>query len=266
MRELAAESLYADPPGEEGRGRRRAPGEPLARRRVRDRRRGRLRDRRLGGRGRGRRRRRVGPRHGRGRDHHYRDRGEARRRPKAAHFTLSASGDLLMHQPLLERALANGGGDDTTSPRSSARSSPMSRAWTRRSVTSRPRWARGRRRAIRSSTRRPTSRGDPAERLGRLRPPPTTRSTRARRGSTHGEALDRRRVAHTGSFSSGRREPRPTILGSPGSKFGFVSYTDATNGFPPRTPWSVNESGRRPARRGEGILRDAERAEAGADA
>ena len=30
----------------------------------------------------------------------------------AAHFTVSASGDLLMHQPLLDRALANGGGDE----------------------------------------------------------------------------------------------------------------------------------------------------------
>ncbi len=32
--------------------------------------------------------------------------------PKAAHFTVSASGDLLMHQPLLDRALSNGGGDE----------------------------------------------------------------------------------------------------------------------------------------------------------
>ena len=31
-------------------------------------------------------------------------------KPKAVHFTVSASGDLLMHQPLLDRALANGGG------------------------------------------------------------------------------------------------------------------------------------------------------------
>ena len=31
-------------------------------------------------------------------------------KPRAIHFTVSASGDLLMHQPLLDRARANGGG------------------------------------------------------------------------------------------------------------------------------------------------------------
>ena len=34
------------------------------------------------------------------------------REGEAMHFTVSASGDLLMHQPLLDRALANGGGDE----------------------------------------------------------------------------------------------------------------------------------------------------------
>ena len=35
---------------------------------------------------------------------------EHQRSTQTIHFTISASGDLLMHQPLLDRALANGGG------------------------------------------------------------------------------------------------------------------------------------------------------------
>ena len=135
-------------------------------------------------------------------------------KPKPIRFTVSASGDLLMHQPLLDRARANGDGREYDFAPFFERDPPVRRAAsTWRSVTSRPRWARGRPRPIRSSTRRPGSRPRSTAAAGTpAAPPPTTRSTRARRGSTAPSRRSKKRgVEHTGSFrsrrasSSGRR-------------------------------------------------------------
>ena len=102
------------------------------------------------------------------------------------HFTVSASGDLLMHQPLLDRALANGGGAsydfapfferiepyvakvdlglchvETPMGPGPPSSYPIFNTPTELAASIAP------------------------QRLGRLlAPPPTTRSTAARRGST----------------------------------------------------------------------------------
>ena len=46
------------------------------------------------------------------------------------------------------------------------------------------------------------------------------------------KALERPGVEHTGSFASRTPPSKPTILDVDGVKVGFVAYTDATNGFP----------------------------------
>ena len=82
------------------------------------------------------------------------------------------------------------------------------------------------------------------------------------------KALDKRGIAHTGSFSSRRASRRPTIISVQGLKIGFVSFTDATNGLTSPHPWSVNEyRAPDPGPGSKKILRDVRRTDrAGADA
>jgi poly-gamma-glutamate synthesis protein (capsule biosynthesis protein) len=82
------------------------------------------------------------------------------------------------------------------------------------------------------------------------------------------KALDKNRIAHSGTYRSGRASKRPTILRAGGVDIGFVSYTDATNGFASPHPWSVNRYSASDPRGGaKKILRDVRRADrAGADA
>ena len=67
-------------------------------------------------------------------------------------------------------------------------------------------------------------------------------------------ALRRAGVARTGSFSSATARTRSTILTAKGVRVAFLSYTEMTNGIPLPHPWSVNLA--RPRR----ILADARRA------
>lgn len=53
-------------------------------------------------------------------------------------------------------------------------------------------------------------------------------------------ALEGAGLPHTGSFSSARERKRPLILEAKGVKVAWIAYTDATNGIPLPTPWSVN--------------------------
>ena len=134
--------------------------------------------------GRGRRRRRAGAagrRRGRGPAE-----ADEPAKPGAIHFTVSASGDLLMHQPLLDRALANGGGgeydfapffDRDRALRGGGRPRPLPHGD-----------ADGPGPAVDLSDlqhARPASRPRSTAAAGTpATPPRTTRSTRARRGST----------------------------------------------------------------------------------
>ncbi len=82
-------------------------------------------------------------------------------------------------------------------------------------------------------------------------------------------ALDRAGVKHTGSFASRRASREPTLVRARrGIRLGIVAYTDATNGFPRPEPWAVNVFD--PDAPGEAerkIVRDARRTRrAGADA
>jgi poly-gamma-glutamate synthesis protein (capsule biosynthesis protein) len=76
-----------------------------------------------------------------------------------------------------------------------------------------------------------------------------------------GRALDRAGVDHTGSFPSAAARRKPLILNRHGVRVAFLAYTTDTNGIPLPHPWSVNVAGRRR------ILADARRARRrGADA
>jgi Bacterial capsule synthesis protein PGA_cap len=55
-------------------------------------------------------------------------------------------------------------------------------------------------------------------------------------------ALDRAGVAHTGSFSSAAGQRTPLIMTIKGVRVAFLAYTELTNGIPSPHPWSVNRA------------------------
>ena len=55
-------------------------------------------------------------------------------------------------------------------------------------------------------------------------------------------ALDRAGVAHTGSFSSAAARRTPLIMTVKGVRVAFLAYTELTNGIPSPHPWSVNRA------------------------
>jgi Bacterial capsule synthesis protein PGA_cap len=67
-------------------------------------------------------------------------------------------------------------------------------------------------------------------------------------------ALDNAGVRHTGTFRSRRESRRPLIMRVRGLRIAFLSYTYGTNGVPIARPWSVNHISR-----GK-VVRDARRA------
>jgi poly-gamma-glutamate synthesis protein (capsule biosynthesis protein) len=55
-------------------------------------------------------------------------------------------------------------------------------------------------------------------------------------------ALDRAGVAHTGSFASAAAQQKPLIMTVKGVRVAFLAYTELTNGIPSPHPWSVNRA------------------------
>jgi hypothetical protein len=55
-------------------------------------------------------------------------------------------------------------------------------------------------------------------------------------------ALDRAGVAHTGSFSSAAAQRTPLIMTVKGARVAFLAYTELTNGIASPHPWSVNRA------------------------
>ena len=55
-------------------------------------------------------------------------------------------------------------------------------------------------------------------------------------------ALDRAGVAHTGSFASAAAQKKPLIMTVKGVRVAFLAYTELTNGIPSPHPWSVNRA------------------------
>jgi len=192
------------------------------------------------------------------------------RSARTTDFTISASGDLLMHKPLLDRALANGGGRryDFTPFFSKIRpyvagvdlglchaETPMGPG--KPSTYPSFNTPQGLARSIRESG------WDACD----------SASNHSLDGGQPGidgtvNAFDRNGIVHTGSFRSRRASQRPTIIGVRGLKIGFVAYTDATNGLSSPHPWSLNEYRAAAPRQGaKQILSDVRRAKrAGADA
>lgn len=191
-------------------------------------------------------------------------------RAKPIRFTVSASGDLLMHRPLLDRARANGEGREYDF-------APFFRAIAP--------WVEKVELAL-CHVETPMGPGPPS--TYPIFNTPTglaasihrsgwdACSTASNHSNDQGQAgidgtvaaLRRRGVAHTGSFRSRRAARRPTIVRVRGVRIGLVSYTDATNGIPSPKPWSVNEyAASDPGAGARAILADARRARrAGADA
>ncbi len=188
----------------------------------------------------------------------------------AVHFTVSASGDLLMHQPLLDRARANGGGDEYDFAPFFDRIK---------------RYVAGVDLGL-CHVETPMGPGPPSTypifntptglAASIYRSGWDACSTASNHSNDQGQAgidgtvkaLHRHEVEHTGSFRSKRASERPTILDVKGVKIGFVSYTDATNGIPAPHSWSLNEYAAADPKAGaKAIIRDARVArDAGADA
>jgi poly-gamma-glutamate capsule biosynthesis protein CapA/YwtB (metallophosphatase superfamily) len=192
-----------------------------------------------------------------------------RDRPEQTKFTVSVSGDLLMHTPLLDRALSNGGGDNYDFTPFFKQVQP---------------YIAGVDLGI-CHVETPMGPGPPTG-YPIFNTPTDLASSIARSGwdacdtaSNHTldqgtagvegtiKALHKAGVEHTGSFRSERASKRPTILKVHGLKLGFVAYTDATNGIPPPHSYSVNTYDYNDPQAGaEEILADVKRAHrAGAD-
>jgi len=56
------------------------------------------------------------------------------------------------------------------------------------------------------------------------------------------QALDRAGVLHTGTFSSAAAQTTPLIMTVKGVRVAFLAYTELTNGIPSPHPWSVNRA------------------------
>ncbi len=186
------------------------------------------------------------------------------------HFTVSASGDLLMHQPLLDRARANAGGSGYDFAPFFKEIKP---------------WIEdvdlGLCHAETPMGPGPTSTyplfNTPADLATSIRRSGwDVCSTASNHSLDQGQAgidgtvkaFHRNDVEHTGSFRSEKASKRPTILNVKGVKIGFVSYTDATNGLNAPHSWSLNEyAAANPKAGAKAIIHDAREArDAGADA
>ena len=167
---------------------------------------------------------------------------KAERAENPVRFTVSVSGDILIHSLLWERALANGGGSSYDfAPFFAALApyvadadlaichveTPMSAA----APTSYPIFntppelakgiAAGGWEACDTASNHSLDQGQPGV-------------------DQTGAALGRAGIEHTGSFPSAAARSRPLILEAKGVKVGYVAYTDFTNGIPLPHPWSVN--------------------------
>jgi len=171
-------------------------------------------------------------------------------------LTIAASGDLLIHEPVWERARADGGGRrydfrrmlrfvrpivgradiglcHAETPMSRRAPSGYPRFNTPRALAGAIKWAGYD--VCSTASNHSLDQGQRGI------------------GST-GRALNRAGVAHTGSFASAAAQARSTMVTAKGVRVAFLAYTEMTNGIPLPHRWSVNIA--RPRR----ILADARRA------
>ncbi len=162
--------------------------------------------------------------------------------PRAHRFTVAASGDLLIHEPVWEAAAANahGHGYDFApmfrEVRRYARRVALPLCHVETPMTDAP------------PSSYPVFNTPPALARGIAKTGWRACDTASnhsvdqdQHGINHtGRALAGAGVRHTGSFRSAKARRRPLLLRAAGLRIGFVAYTTDTNGLPRPHPWSVN--------------------------
>jgi poly-gamma-glutamate synthesis protein (capsule biosynthesis protein) len=178
------------------------------------------------------------------------------REAQPVHFTVSASGDLLIHSPVWERALALGGGShydfapELAQLRPYVADASLGICHVETPMTPAP------------PTSYPIFNTPPALAQGIRATGWDVCDTASNHSLDQGQsgindtgkALDSAGIEHTGSFPSEKDQRRITMLKVEGVKVAFLAYTTDTNGIPLPRRWSVNV-----ASRGR-ILADARRA------
>lgn len=163
-------------------------------------------------------------------------------KPHPITLTVEASGDLLIHSPIWERALVLGGGRHYNFAPMLARIRPYIKHAD----------------LALCHVETPMEPGTPAS-YPVFRTPPELARAIAQTGfracdtaSNHSvdqgqrgidttvAALNRAGVLHTGSFASPAAQRKPLIMTVKGVKVAFMAYTEMTNGIPLPHPWSVN--------------------------
>jgi poly-gamma-glutamate capsule biosynthesis protein CapA/YwtB (metallophosphatase superfamily) len=171
-----------------------------------------------------------------------REQVKSEREAAPVHFTVSASGDLLIHTAVWERALALGGGSGYDFAPELAELRP---------------YVAGASLGI-CHVETPMTPATPTSYPIFNTPPALAKGIKATgwdvcdTASNHsldqgqsgiddtGKALDGAGIQHTGSFPSAKAQRHITMLNVKGVKVAFLAYTTDTNGIPPPDPWSVN--------------------------
>jgi hypothetical protein len=170
--------------------------------------------------------------------------GHTARFPHPVQLTVEASGDLLIHSPVWERALELGGGTRYDFAALFAQIKPYIKrvdlplCHVETPMTPAP------------PTGYPIFNTPPAL-AGAIRATGWRAcSTAATHTLDQGQrgvddtvrALNRAGVLHTGSFASAAAQRAPVIITIKGVRVAFLAYTELTNGIPSPHPWSVNRA------------------------
>jgi hypothetical protein len=157
-------------------------------------------------------------------------------------FVVSGTGDLLIHPPVWEAALALGGGHRYNFAPLFARIKPFMRAADLRLC----------------HVETPMTPAPPTGYPVFNTPPELAKAIRqtgwhacstasnhtldqGQRGDDDTiRALNRQRLLHTGSYASAAAQRKPLIMTVKGVRVAFLAYTEFTNGIPLPHPWSVN--------------------------
>jgi poly-gamma-glutamate capsule biosynthesis protein CapA/YwtB (metallophosphatase superfamily) len=164
------------------------------------------------------------------------------REEQRVRFTVSASGDLLIHSPVWERALALGGGSHYDFAPELAELKPyvadasLGICHVETPMTPAP------------PTSYPIFNTPPALAQGIKATGWDVCDTASNHSLDQGQsgiddtgkALDSAGIDHTGSFPSSKAQRRITMVNVKGVKVAFLAYTTDTNGIPLPHPWSVN--------------------------
>ncbi len=159
-------------------------------------------------------------------------------------LTVEASGDLLIHSPVWEAALAAGGGNHYNFAALFARIKPyiepvdVPLCHVETPMTPAP------------PTGYPIFNTPPALAPAIRQTGWKACSTAATHSLDQGQtgvddtirALDQAGVLHAGTYSSAAAQATPLIMTVKGIKVAFLSYTELTNGIPSPHPWSVNRA------------------------